>query len=60
MRMDGSRATSCASPGTLTIETTNKYAHVVMDEMRHALTAFSVMAGGPKIIGPQNKPQTKA
>lgn len=44
--------------GHSNIETTTKYAHVLMDDMRHALDDFSVMGEGPKMIDPQNNPQT--
>jgi integrase len=45
--------------GHSNIETTTKYAHVLMDDMRQALDSFSVMGDGPKPIDPQNNPQTK-
>ena len=43
--------------GHSNIETTTKYAHVLMDDMRDALDDFSVMASGPKDATPQKKPQ---
>lgn len=42
------------------IQTTMRYAHVLMDDMRSALEDFSVHQTGPKTTRPQNIPQTKA
>ncbi|WP_062215308.1 tyrosine-type recombinase/integrase [Celeribacter marinus] len=46
--------------GHSNIETTTKYAHVLMDDMRNALDDFSVLGDGPKSIAPQKNPQIKA
>ena len=45
--------------GHSSIETTTKYAHVLMDDLREALYDYSVMGEGPKEVDPQNASQTK-
>ena len=45
--------------GHSNIETTTKYAHVLMDDMRDALDDFSVLGSGPKAAESQYLPQTK-
>jgi integrase len=46
------------------VETTARYAHVMMDDLRTALDDYSVFGGGPKSVDkkvvPQNRPQTRA
>jgi integrase len=46
------------------VETTARYAHVMMDDLRTALDDYSVFGGGPKPVDkkavPQNQPQTRA
>ena len=41
--------------GHSSIETTTKYAHVLMDDLRDALDDYSVLGDGPKITDPQKK-----
>jgi len=45
--------------GHKNIETTMRYAHVLIDDMRLAMADYSVSGIGPKLTVPQNKPQTK-
>lgn len=45
--------------GHSNIETTTKYAHVLMDDLRDALDDYSVLGGGLKITDPQKKPQSR-
>ena len=45
--------------GQTNIETTTKYAHVLMDDLRDALDDYSAMGDGPKLADPQNMSQTE-
>lgn len=46
--------------GHSNIETTTKYAHVLMDDMRDALDDFSVLGSGPKSAGDKPPSQTRS
>jgi len=42
------------------IESTMRYAHVLIDDMRAAMDEYSLHSAGPKAVDPQKKPQTGA